>query len=184
MACEFGSLGNSSDLINPIISEQSINAQLIQMKVRVFTIAEIWLANMTVTQDYEAPMCREMPQCLHLANGRGRSRQILLSGPMGWKDAACTNTGAGLERTEQLWKASGASPTPCHLEQTTPRRQQHQFVREGQKITSHLSIRLEAGHLSMARDWKILADIGQKLIFPPEIGSTNLRPDMVLFTYP
>lgn len=69
-------------------------------RVSFFTMAEIWLANMTVTQDYEAPMCREMPQCLHLANGGGRSRQIFQNGPMGWMDAACTNRVAGAERTE------------------------------------------------------------------------------------
>lgn len=33
----------------------------------------------------------------------------------------------------------------------------------------------------MACDWKILVDIGQQLIFPPEIASTNLRPDLVLW---
>ncbi|CDR07751.1 unnamed protein product, partial [Oncorhynchus mykiss] len=33
----------------------------------------------------------------------------------------------------------------------------------------------------MARDWKMLVDIGQQLIFPPEIASTNLRPDMAVY---
>lgn len=34
----------------------------------------------------------------------------------------------------------------------------------------------------MARDWKMLVDIGQQLIFPPEIASTTLRPDLVLWS--
>ena len=34
----------------------------------------------------------------------------------------------------------------------------------------------------MARDWKMLVDIGQQLIFPPEIAATTLRPDMVLWS--
>ena len=34
----------------------------------------------------------------------------------------------------------------------------------------------------MVRDWKMLVDIGQQLIFPPEIASTNLRPNMVLWS--
>ena len=34
----------------------------------------------------------------------------------------------------------------------------------------------------MARDWKMLADIGRQLVFPPEIATTTLRPDMVLWS--
>jgi len=30
-----------------------------------------------------------------------------------------------------------------------------------------------------ARDWKMLADLDQRLIFPPEIAITNLRPGIV-----
>jgi len=36
--------------------------------------------------------------------------------------------------------------------------------------------------LEAARDWKILADLDQRLIFPPEIATTNLRPDIVLWS--
>lgn len=34
----------------------------------------------------------------------------------------------------------------------------------------------------MARDWKMLVDIGQQLIFPAEIAATTLRPDLVLWS--
>ncbi len=34
----------------------------------------------------------------------------------------------------------------------------------------------------MARDWKMLVDVGQQLIFPPEIAATTLRPDLVLWS--
>ena len=34
----------------------------------------------------------------------------------------------------------------------------------------------------MAQDWKMLVDIGQQLIFPPEIAATTLRPDLVLWS--
>ena len=40
----------------------------------------------------------------------------------------------------------------------------------------------EAGKLSGARGWKRLADLGQKLRFPAEIATTNLRPDLVLWS--
>ncbi|MGH0129397.1 UNVERIFIED_CONTAM: hypothetical protein FKN15_024126 [Acipenser sinensis] len=36
--------------------------------------------------------------------------------------------------------------------------------------------------LEAARDWKMMADVGQPLIFPPEIATTNLRPDIVLWS--
>ncbi|XP_056107596.1 uncharacterized protein LOC130085708 [Rhinichthys klamathensis goyatoka] len=38
------------------------------------------------------------------------------------------------------------------------------------------------GQLDAARDWKMLADLDQRLIFPPEIATTNLRPDIVLWS--
>lgn len=33
----------------------------------------------------------------------------------------------------------------------------------------------------MAWDWKMMVDIGQQLVFPPEIVATTLRPDLVLW---
>ncbi|KAL7860713.1 hypothetical protein AOLI_G00170620 [Acnodon oligacanthus] len=54
------------------------------------------------------------------------------------------------------------------------------FTRERQKKPNHPATKLEVGQLGMARDWKMLVDIGQQLIFPPEIAATTLRPDLVL----
>ena len=56
------------------------------------------------------------------------------------------------------------------------------FTREGQKTPEHWSTMPETGHLCMAQDRKMLADIGHKLIFPPEIASTNLGPSLVLWS--
>lgn len=36
--------------------------------------------------------------------------------------------------------------------------------------------------LSAARDWEMRVDLGQKLTFPSEIATTNLRPDLVLWS--
>ncbi|KAK7886737.1 hypothetical protein WMY93_026358 [Mugilogobius chulae] len=38
------------------------------------------------------------------------------------------------------------------------------------------------GLLSEARDWNMIVDLNQRLIFPAEIVSTNLRPDLVLWS--
>ncbi|KAL7867202.1 hypothetical protein AOLI_G00150160 [Acnodon oligacanthus] len=56
------------------------------------------------------------------------------------------------------------------------------FIREGQKKPNHAPAKLEAGQLDMAWDWKMLVDIGQQLIFPPEIAAATLRPDLVLWS--
>jgi hypothetical protein len=56
------------------------------------------------------------------------------------------------------------------------------FVREGAKPPKSGSTPLERDQLRLARDWKMLADIGRQLVFPPEIATTTLRPDMVLWS--
>ena len=56
------------------------------------------------------------------------------------------------------------------------------FVREGQKKTNNPPCKPLVGQLAVARDWKMLVDIGQQLIFPAEIAATTLRPDLVLWS--
>lgn len=43
------------------------------------------------------------------------------------------------------------------------------------------SARVETTLLDTARDWKMKVDLDQKLI-PPEIITTNLRPDLILWS--
>lgn len=33
-----------------------------------------------------------------------------------------------------------------------------------------------------SRDWRLLGDLNQRLCFPPEFATTNLRPDLVLWS--
>ncbi|KAL6460680.1 hypothetical protein MHYP_G00306460 [Metynnis hypsauchen] len=56
------------------------------------------------------------------------------------------------------------------------------FTQEGQKKPKHPPTKQEAGQLAMARDWKMLVNIDQQLIFSPEIAATNIRPDLVLWS--
>ncbi|KAJ8014448.1 hypothetical protein DPEC_G00040330 [Dallia pectoralis] len=56
------------------------------------------------------------------------------------------------------------------------------FIPEGEKRPNYRPIRPETGQLATARDWKMLADLGQQLNFPPEIAVTTLRPDLVLWS--
>ena len=65
--------------------------------------------------------------------------------------------------------------------QKGPRQKQQQilFVREGEKISVN---RVKpTGILDQAEDWKLSVDLDTKLVFP-EIVTTNLRPDMVLWS--
>ena len=41
---------------------------------------------------------------------------------------------------------------------------------------------MEENLLSIATDWKLQVDLEYRLIFPQEISTTNLRPDMVLWS--
>ena len=54
-----------------------------------------------------------------------------------------------------------------------------QFVQEGEKV--HKTIR-RRGSLEDACDWEMQVDLGGKLVVPQEIASTNLRPDIVLWS--
>ncbi|XP_049901864.1 uncharacterized protein LOC126391274 [Epinephelus moara] len=57
-----------------------------------------------------------------------------------------------------------------------------QFVCEGEKLPRTRTPTSEAGQLGAARDWRLLADLEQRLYFPTEIATTNLRPDLVLWS--
>ena len=63
---------------------------------------------------------------------------------------------------------------------TAPQRKTLPFVRAGEKIEKKESS--GGGWLAEAGDWKMVADIGGKAVFPKEITETSLRPDMVVWT--
>ncbi|XP_077060725.1 cadherin-like protein 26 [Siphateles boraxobius] len=78
---------------------------------------------------------------------------------------------------EEKRAATNSLPTPAasYPLRTT-------FVREGAKPPKSSFTPSEREKLRLARDWKMLADIGRQLVFPPEIVTTTLRPDMVLWS--
>lgn len=73
--------------------------------------------------------------------------------------------------------ATNSLPPPASKQQ-----QATTFVREGAKATRGCSTPSERGQLRLARDWEMLADIGRQLVFPREIATTTLRPDLVLWS--
>lgn len=69
-------------------------------------------------------------------------------------------------------------PSPIRLSVHPP---SARFIREGAKPTKADTL-ADIGQLREARDWKLLADLNHRLCFPPEITTTNLRPDLVLWS--
>ncbi len=55
------------------------------------------------------------------------------------------------------------------------------FVRAGQ-LPVKPTTKMETTLLDTARDWKMQVDLDQKLSCPPEIVTTNLRPDLILWS--
>lgn len=68
------------------------------------------------------------------------------------------------------------------LPPSAPNPLQINFVRMGVKVTRCRPTSLEHGQLRGACDWKMLVDVGRRLVFPPEIAITTLRPDIVLWS--
>lgn len=64
--------------------------------------------------------------------------------------------------------------------QTSNPLQAIKLVREGATAVGCSSIS-QRDQLRVARDWQLRADIGRQLDFPPEIATTTLRPDLVLW---
>ncbi len=57
----------------------------------------------------------------------------------------------------------------------------HRLRRAGQ-LPVKPTTKMETTLLDTARDWKMQVDLDQKLSFPPEIITTNLRPDLILWS--
>jgi len=57
------------------------------------------------------------------------------------------------------------------------------FVKEGEKVKSiEKRHRDQPGIMTTANDWVIQADIGKQLEFPKDIITTNLRPDIIMYS--
>ena len=54
-------------------------------------------------------------------------------------------------------------------------------VKAGTKFSKYTK-RVHSGLLHLTADWKLLSDLGDKLVFPSFIAITRLRPDIVLFS--
>ena len=123
-------------------------------------------------EDSTCPLCPAPATLRHIMTG---CKTSLSQGRYTWRHNQVLKSLAAALETKRSATNSLPPKTSNPVKTTT-------FIREGQKRPKYPPTKPETGHLAMARDWKMLVDIGQQLIFPPEIASTNLRPDMVLWS--
>lgn len=57
-----------------------------------------------------------------------------------------------------------------------------ELVREGAKKAMASTAKSDIGQQGGPQNWRLLADLNQRLCFPPEIATTNLRQDLVLWS--
>ncbi|KAJ7999811.1 hypothetical protein DPEC_G00198290 [Dallia pectoralis] len=94
----------------------------------------------------------------------------------GWSSRRCVGTSRQQATLECRRIKVNALPSPS-LHPSYAR----EFIREGTK-TAKVQTTSDVGQLGRARDWKLVADLNQRLHFPSEIATTNLRPDLVLWS--
>ena len=56
-----------------------------------------------------------------------------------------------------------------------------QFVRSGEG-GSEKKTKACGGILAKASDWKLEVDLGERMVFPPEVAASELRPDLVVWS--
>lgn len=120
-------------------------------------------------EDPTCPLCPSPASLKHILVG---CRASLAQGRYTWRHNQVLKCLAAV--LEKQRTSVNALPPTSSSWQTTP------FVREGQ--ASLTTLRSDPGQLGRARDWKLLADLDRRLCFPAEIASTDLRPDLVLWS--
>ena len=63
-----------------------------------------------------------------------------------------------------------------------PTRTHIQFVKAGQKRRGEPKTLQHTSYLDQAQDWQMKVDLDKQLKIPPDIVSTSLRPDMIIFS--
>lgn len=118
------------------------------------------------------PLCAAPASLKHILVG---CKASLTQGRYTWRhNQVLKSLAAELESKRVIANAMPPNPKPAAPREVV-------FVREGaRRGTKPTPFKTEA--LSAARDWEMRVDLSQRLIFPPEIAVTNLRPDLVLWS--
>ncbi|KAL3983720.1 WAS protein family, member 3 [Sarotherodon galilaeus] len=127
---------------------------------------QLWLGLYTA-----CPLCTVTATLKHILVG---CRTSLTQGRYTWRHNQVLRCLA--EKVECKRKSINAQPFTNQEE----RQFSSAFVREGDKPKTSPSTP-DLGPLKVARDWQMQVDLDQRLIFPSEIITTTLRPDLVLW---
>ena len=122
-------------------------------------------------EDPTCPLCPSPATLKHILVG---CKTSLTQGRYTWRHNQVLKCLAAVLESRRT--SVNSLPPPSSRWKPTP------FVREGKKQASRTTARPDFGQLGRARDWKMLTDLDTKLCFPAEIASTNLRPDLVLWS--
>lgn len=90
-------------------------------------------------------------------------------------------TSAGITKSfsawQLLWRPGRQRSMPCVLHHHILHLLEHSSERGNPAIVPSTS---DIGQLEGAQNWKLVADLNQRLCFPSEIATTNLTQDLVL----
>ncbi|MGH0152676.1 UNVERIFIED_CONTAM: hypothetical protein FKN15_052941 [Acipenser sinensis] len=128
--------------------------------------------NLWVGEDPSCPLCSSPATLRHILTG---CKVALSQGRFTWRhDQVLRCLALALEDKRNMTNKLPPVPSKHYTQKTTFLCPGEQPPRKGVKTNPR------PGQLEAARDWKMLADVGQ--IFPPEIATTNFRSDIVLWS--
>lgn len=127
--------------------------------------------NQWLGEDPSCPLCQTPATLRHILTG---CKTSLSQGRYTWRhNQVLRQLAITLEGRRSSINA--LPPPTSRPSNTTP------FVRAGQRPVKP-AMRVEGTLLDVAWDWKMQVDLDQQLKFPPEILTTNLRPDLILWS--
>ena len=127
--------------------------------------------NQWIGEDPACPLCQTPATLRHILSG---CKASLSQGRYTWRHNQVLRQLAVILEGRRTFVNALPSPVPG-LSNTVP------FVRAGQQPVKS-SARVNTTSLDHARDWKMQVDLDHKLVFPPEIITTTLRPDLILWS--
>ena len=125
--------------------------------------------NLVLWGKQEDPGCRLCGKPANLEHVLSSCKKALVEGRYRWRhDKVLDQLGKQLEaatRANKKKKTAGVTFI--------------QFVKTGEEGATRSE---EGGLLRTASDWEVLIDLQRRLIFPPEVAATMLRPDIVIWS--
>ncbi|ROL50296.1 hypothetical protein DPX16_19100 [Anabarilius grahami] len=127
--------------------------------------------NQWIGEDASCPLCQTPATLRHILVG---CKTSLSQGHYTWRHNHVLRQLAIILEGRRTTTNALPPPTPGFSKATA-------FIRAGQ-LPVKPTTKMETTLLDAAWDWKMQVDLDQKLSFPPEIITTNLRPELILWS--